>query len=309
MTLNQIIGNKEKTSRIDTELWKKMNEKYPDIKDKTSTEKQPKKKLEQKINYVKYGHTFYELARDTNNQYLGVPIALSQALHYATPEGYVATLPELIAAKIKAKKNHELWLKNYHVHTEENIGIDKKGLHYKKNDPILVIVNGGGILTPERIIQAYNEKLIHNKAKYSNEEFDKLLEEKLPDNTKIKLYPFEEIIKGMSNLPHKFGIVMPYEIAKKSYSGFFKKEGLLKNPLAIARAGGIENLEKYFELAKTSDGELGCYHSFPSENISIPLGDLLSIQSNYCGIQSVSINNNSGHFFAVAPKIINNQLK
>ena len=28
MTLNQIIGNKERISRIDTELWKKMNEKY-----------------------------------------------------------------------------------------------------------------------------------------------------------------------------------------------------------------------------------------------------------------------------------------
>jgi hypothetical protein len=30
MTLNEIIGNKEKTSRIDTNLWKKLNEKYSD---------------------------------------------------------------------------------------------------------------------------------------------------------------------------------------------------------------------------------------------------------------------------------------
>jgi len=31
MTINQIIGNKERKSKIDTELWKKMNEKYDNI--------------------------------------------------------------------------------------------------------------------------------------------------------------------------------------------------------------------------------------------------------------------------------------
>jgi len=35
MTLNQIIGNKERKSKIDTELWKKMNEKYDNIQQST----------------------------------------------------------------------------------------------------------------------------------------------------------------------------------------------------------------------------------------------------------------------------------
>jgi len=38
MTINQIIGNKEKKSNIDTELWKKMNEKYSGIENKTEKE-------------------------------------------------------------------------------------------------------------------------------------------------------------------------------------------------------------------------------------------------------------------------------
>jgi hypothetical protein len=38
MTLNQIIGNNEKTSKIDTELWKKMNEKYSGIETKTDAQ-------------------------------------------------------------------------------------------------------------------------------------------------------------------------------------------------------------------------------------------------------------------------------
>jgi len=51
MTLNQIIGNKEKTSRIDTELWKKINEKYSDTKKETTTQIPKKNTLEQKITY------------------------------------------------------------------------------------------------------------------------------------------------------------------------------------------------------------------------------------------------------------------
>jgi len=56
MTINQIIGNKEKTSRIDTELWKKMNVKYSGIETKTEEKtnpiETPQETIEQKIKYV-----------------------------------------------------------------------------------------------------------------------------------------------------------------------------------------------------------------------------------------------------------------
>jgi len=53
MTLNQIIGNKERTSRIDTELWKKMNEKYSKINN--TTEEKRDKNFMQKIKYDENG--------------------------------------------------------------------------------------------------------------------------------------------------------------------------------------------------------------------------------------------------------------
>ena len=50
MTINKIIGNKEKTSRIDTELWKKLNEKYSRIETKTKEEPHPIETPIQNIN-------------------------------------------------------------------------------------------------------------------------------------------------------------------------------------------------------------------------------------------------------------------
>jgi len=53
MTLNQIIGNKERKSRIDTELWKKMNEKYSDntIQNTPIIEKIKEENIENKLEY------------------------------------------------------------------------------------------------------------------------------------------------------------------------------------------------------------------------------------------------------------------
>jgi hypothetical protein len=52
MTINQIIGNNERTSKVDTELWKKMNEKYSTKENKIPTKKIYKTNLEQQIDYT-----------------------------------------------------------------------------------------------------------------------------------------------------------------------------------------------------------------------------------------------------------------
>jgi hypothetical protein len=231
-----------------------------------------------------------------------LPVSLKQSLEYATPEGIVATMPELIAAKILAGKEHIFWKDWYSVHTEENIGVDKKGNFYSKNDPVLVVVNGGGILTPDRIQKAYDEGLINNSAKYSNEEFNDLLEGKLPDGSSIQLYRFEEIKAGASSLPHKFGVVIPYSMAQATKSGYHKKDAFISNPLVIARVGGIENLEKYYDLAKASDGDLGCYHPFSGRDASVPRGRLLFLNNDYYGLDGLSNLIDNGRFVGVAPE-------
>ena len=248
------------------------------------------------------GRTFHSEERDDNGNYIGVVIALQEALDYVGDKGIIATMPEMIAAKVQAEKEHDFWQKWYTVHTEENIGIDKKGIFYNRDDPVLVVINGGGILTPERIKEAYAEGLIGNSAKYREEEFDDLLEGKLPDGTPITLYLFEDIKNGVSNLPHRFGVVMPYETAQGTSSRYHQKKEFLENPLVIARNGGLENLEEYYENAKYSDGDLGNYHPFDGRDASVPQGRLLYLNDDYYGLNGHNDLDNNGRFVGVAPE-------
>src|SRR3989339_305054 len=162
---------------------------------------------------------------------ISMPHALRQAIEYAGSSGIVANMPEFIAAKAKAEKGHAFWKEWYTVLTEEDIGIDKKGAFYTRGEPVLVVMHGGGILTPNRIQQAYDEGLLDYSAKYRDEEFDALLEGRLLDGTSFPLYRLEEIKDGRSGLPHQFGVVMPYKTAQETRSGLHKKKPFLNNPL------------------------------------------------------------------------------
>ncbi|MBU4456455.1 MAG: hypothetical protein KKA65_03050, partial [Nanoarchaeota archaeon] len=196
----------------------------------------------------------------------------------------------------------DFWQKWYTVHTEENIGIDQKGRFHTANEPVLVLVNGGGILTPDRIMKAYDGGLVNNSAKYEPQEFDNLLDGKLPGGSLIELFSFEDIKKGVLNLPHRFGVVMPYSTAQDTKSGYHQKKAFMENPLVIARAAGQENLESYYKMAKDSDGDLGCYHPFKNRDASVPQGRVLFLVNNYIGLGGNYDLNDYGRFVGVAPK-------
>lgn len=85
------------------------------------------------IDDILRGKTFRSDEKDSKGNYIGIAVALQQALDYVGPDGIVATMPELIAAKIKADNSHHFWQNWYCPHTEENIGIDKKGNFYSRN--------------------------------------------------------------------------------------------------------------------------------------------------------------------------------
>ncbi len=255
------------------------------------------------IDDILNGETFYSNQKDKEN-YVGLPIALDEALKHAGRKGIVATMPELIAAKVRADKSHKFWKQWYTVHTEENIGTDKKGRFYGRNEPVLIVVNGGGILTPERIRQAYSDGLVGHSARYTEDEFNELLDGKLPDGSSLTLYPYDKIEKGVSGLPHRFGVVMPYQAAKETKSGYHKKKEFLGNPLAITRNGGRENLEEYYEKAKDSEDDLGNWHVYDNaRDASVPQGRLLFLVSSHNGL----VGNNFllgdiGRFVGVAPE-------
>src|SRR3989338_6060299 len=231
------------------------------------------------VDAILNGRPFYSEAKERKGNSIGAAVALKEAITYAGKNGIV-TLPEFLAAQVKTGEDHDFWKNWYTVHTEENIGIDDKGRFYKKKEPVLVVVHGGGILTPDRIQQAYREGLVNNSAKYTPEEFKSLLEGKLSDGTSLDLYSFEDIKKGVSGLPHQFGAVMPYKIAQQTTSGYHKKRSWVANPLVIARNGGRENLEEYFDKAKNSNGDVGNYHSFDGRDATTPQGCVLFV-NNY----------------------------
>ena len=228
-----------------------------------------------------------------------LPTALEQALGHAGSEGIVLTMPELMAAKVKANKRHEFWNGWYAVHTEEDIGIDQKGRFYGRNEPVLVVVHGGGILSPERIRKAYDDGLVSGSARYEQEEFDMLLEGKVSET--LPLYPFEEVQGGLS-LPHRYGVVIPYATAQATQSGYHKKKAFMGNPLVVARAGGMEHVEAYFNKAVDSDGKVRNNHPFTGRDASQAQGRVLFLNNNISGLVGDINLNIYGRFVGVAPE-------
>ncbi len=245
------------------------------------------------------GKTFYNDEKRYHYFCMGVSVAFQEALDFAGFNGYVATMPELIAAKLKADKSHDFWQNWYFVHTEENVGVDQKGRFYAAGEPVLVVVNGGGILTPEKI-KEYACAPVTYDLTYDPKEFDDLLDGKLPHGESLNLFRFEEIRNGVSSLPHRFGVVMPYSIAQSTDSaGYYRKKKFMENPLVIARSGGVENLEAYFEKAKDSDGVLGCYHPFERKSASVSRGRVLFLSRKYGGLRGEVDMENAGRFVGV----------
>ena len=247
------------------------------------------------------GKDFYSDKKD-GSMWVGVPVALQGAMNNATSKGIVLTMPEMINAKCTAKKNHRFWKEWYTVLTEENIGPDYEGKFLGRGEHALIVVHGGGILTPDRINRAYSEGLISNSARYTEEEFAELLEGKLADGSVIPMFHFEDF-KKMSEVPRTCGVVMPYELAQSMPSGYQEKEPFLKDHLVLARSTNTPNLEKYFDKAKDpSDNTLGNHHVYNGRNADTPQGRLLYLDDIYCGLDGSYSLDNIGRFVGVAPE-------
>jgi len=237
--------------------------------------------------------------RKEDEKWVGLPIALEEAIAYAGKDGIV-TMPEFVAAKAHVPKTHGFW-KNWHtVHTEENIGIDTEGRFYERNQPVLVVMHGGGLLTPERIKQAYKDGLLANSARYTPDEFNSLLTGELPDG-KFPLFKLEDVTESLA-VPHRFGIVMPYSDAQATPSSYHSKEDFLQNKLVIARcAGSLDKLAAFYDKAKGSSG-VGNWHPFAGRDPSTPQGRVLFVGYSYYGLDGGINLNLDGRFVGVAPK-------
>ena len=184
-----------------------------------------------------------------------LPDALKRALEYAGDDGYVASMPQLLHARVNADYDNEIWNTWFFTsNSEESLATTKQG------NPVAVMTHGGGIFaTPERFRKLYLSSVNRSSktgftglfgAKISQREARYMVEGKLPDGTEIPVFSFNELKRGISNLPRRYVIVMDFDMARTSKRGYASFDELKADPLMIARAGGVEAAAAYLDKAQ-----------------------------------------------------------
>ena len=197
-----------------------------------------------------------------------LPAALRRALDYAGEDGFVASLPQLLHARVEADYDNIIWNTWFNPNSEESLVTTPQG------NRVIVTIHGGGVFaSPERY-----EKLFHASTdresefgftgyfagKLSAREAHDVLEGRMPDGVEVPIYPLEELKRGIDNLPRRYGIVTDLDIAKNAACGYTSFDTLRDDPVMIARAGGIEAAATYLDKAQARNdtSKMGSWHPF-----------------------------------------------
>jgi len=221
-----------------------------------------------------------------------IPTALERALRYAGDDGFVASLPQLLHARVNAPYDNIIWNTWFTSNTEECVVTTKQGNH------VVVAIHGGGILaTPERwerslhadLDQSNPEGLTRDGAvKITAQEARDVLEGKLPDGIEIPVYPFDEFKKGVKDLPMRYGVILDYEMARKTKKGFTSFDVLKGEPNLIVRAGGVEAAAVYLDKAQSRHNTklMGNFHPFYHIDPDQPQTRVIFLAGNKGGVGS-----------------------
>ena len=197
-----------------------------------------------------------------------IPTALRRALDYAGDDGFVASMPQLLRARTNAPYDNIIWNTWFTANSEESVVTTPQGNH------VVVAIHGGGIFaSPERFERSLHADLEHSNpegitgqtaAKISQQEAHDLLESRLPDGSEIPVFTFDDFRRGVSDLPMRYGVILDFELARKSKRGYERFEILKDDPNMIVRAGGVEPLAAYLDkFRKRHDTEsMGNWHPF-----------------------------------------------
>src|SRR3989344_7187897 len=227
--------------------------------------------------------------------YVGVSVSLEKALEWAGKNtGIVATVPLLIAGLSVAQADNYLRQRWHNAYSEEVSGIDTEGV-YSKGKPIVIVQHGIKLLLPDRIRKAFHEGLTaQNGAKLTPEEWKKVLQAKSP------LYTVQDVRKGKVENPFgNYRIVLGFEEAKATSSGYQDKNTFTNNDLVLARAGTIDYLNNYFENIKHNDGTVGCWHRFTKIDLRVAQGRVLFVNFNGGGLDGSNSLNDDARFVGV----------
>ncbi len=218
------------------------------------------------------------------------PSALQRALEYAGDDGFVASLPQLLHARASAPYDNIIWNTWFTSNSEECVVTTNQGNH------VVVAVHGGGILgTPERFERSVYADMDHRNtegitgqgaAKITRQEARDVLDGKLPDGTEIPVYPFDEFRRGINDLPIRYGVIIDYELARKTEKGFTPFEVLKEEPNFIVRAGGVEAAAAYLEKfqARHDTRLMGNFHPFDRIDPDQPQTRVIFLAGNKGGV-------------------------
>jgi hypothetical protein len=197
-----------------------------------------------------------------------IPTALQRALEYAGDGGFVASMPQLLHARTSAPYDNIIWNTWFTANSEECV------VTTPQRNRVVVAVHGGGIFaSPERFEQSLHADLNRSNpegitgqttAKISQQEAHDVLEGRLPDGSEIPVYAFDEFKRGVSDLPMRYGVILDFELARKSKRGYERFEILQDDPNMIVRAGGVEPLAAYLDKFRGRHNTelMGNWHPF-----------------------------------------------
>lgn len=183
-----------------------------------------------------------------------IPTALRRALEYAGEDGFVASMPQLLHARANAPYDNIIWNTWFTSNSEDSVVTTPQG------NRVVVTVNGGGIFSsPERFEKLYSASANfegrgftgQHAGKISEQEARDVLEGKLPCGTEIQIYLYDDFKHmGMSDLPMRYGVIMDFELARKSTRGYDPFEVLKEEPNFVCHAGGMEAAAIYLDKAR-----------------------------------------------------------
>ena len=183
-----------------------------------------------------------------------LPNALRRALDYAGDDGFVASMPQLLHARVNADYDNVIWNTWFTSNTEESVVTTPQG------NRVIVAIHGGGIFaSPQRFERVFLASVNRSSpegytgqyaGKISDQEALDVLEGKLPDGTEIPVFSFDEFKRGVADLPMRYGVILDFEMARKSTRGYDPFDVLKDEPNMIVRAGGVEANAAYLDKAR-----------------------------------------------------------
>ncbi len=203
-----------------------------------------------------------------------LPDALCRALEYAGDDGFVASLPQFLKARVDADYDNELWNNWFFPNTEENL-VNTPG-----GNRVIVTVHGGGVFsTPERYERLFRASTDRNSeygftglfaGKLSRREARGVLAGRMPDGAEVPVYAFDEFRRGVDDLPRRYAVVTDFETARRAACGYIDFDILRDDPVMIVRAGGAEAASRYLDKARARNdtARMGSWHPF--NNIDTP---------------------------------------